>query len=573
MLIGNIKVGRIMVEAIDNLIEGGTYFVSKPSVVLRETETGSGKLNHLLLGDWLKYIGPTHLHRWTTRSGNPRSATYAFVQCRGDKGWLKIEEFDQERALEVNFVDIGQGDGCHIVTPDDKVMLIDAGISDNMERFLSWRYNLRYRNVENSIDFDPTRTKKEPWKIDYVVMSHPDQDHYGGFEKIFKNPKLSFDKVYHNGIVERPDGDEEAGVEYDDDLGGKFSADGESYLFDYVSSASSLREVVNKHPKTNKKLIKTFRALFKNTNSATVKAVGVNMASLKTPRYLENFGDDQNFSLQILGPIRERKSFNGASRTTLRELGNEGVTKNGHSIIFKARFGHLKLLLGGDLNSQSQNFLLKSYSNMDQTPEQIEKAIYKLKKKSQPLNEPNKLKLEELLEQYAHMEKVGEDIFGVDVAKACHHGSQHILDSFIRSVNAVATVISSGDNESHSHPRPDALGAYGRYGRGHRPLIFSTELARSTHEFTPQLTNYLALRGITLQIEAETDKSKKKALLATLESKRDRNVAVYGMITLRALGDKVIIAQKLEVARSASQKWDIYELHFDLKEDQFVYKH
>ena len=84
-----------MVETVDVLVEEGTYFVSKPSVVLRETKTGSGKVNHLLLGDWLKYIGPTHTHKWKTRSGNARSATYAHVQCRGDKGWLKIEEFDE----------------------------------------------------------------------------------------------------------------------------------------------------------------------------------------------------------------------------------------------------------------------------------------------------------------------------------------------------------------------------------------------------------------------------------------------------------------------------------------------
>src|SRR5687767_14023600 len=34
----------------------------------------------------------------------------------------------------------------------------------------------------------------------------------------------------------------------------------------------------------------------------------------------------------------------------------------------------------------------------------------------------------------------------------------------------------------YSHPRPDAVGAFGKFGRGDRPLIFSTELARSTRD-------------------------------------------------------------------------------------------
>jgi hypothetical protein len=49
-------------------------------------------------------------------------------------------------------------------------------------------------------------------------------------------------------------------------------------------------------------------------------------------------------------------------------------------------------------------------------------------------------------------------------------------------VDATVTVLSSGDNEPYSHPRPDALGALGKHGRGLRPLIFSTELARSAKE-------------------------------------------------------------------------------------------
>ena len=96
--------------------------------------------------------------------------------------------------LEVNFIDVGQGDGCHIVTPDDKHFLIDAGESANMFRFLRWRFNLKDASVP-----PPPMT---------VVISHSDTDHYLGFNEVFAktmrgwSQQIAFKKVYHNGMME-----------------------------------------------------------------------------------------------------------------------------------------------------------------------------------------------------------------------------------------------------------------------------------------------------------------------------------------------------------------------------------
>ena len=43
------------------------------------------------------------------------------------------------------------------------------------------------------------------------------------------------------------------------------------------------------------------------------------------------------------------------------------------------------------------------------------------------------------------------------------------------------------------------------------------------------------------------------------------------MITLRALGDVVILAQKLEEPRNQGEKWDIYELHHNANTGSFEY--
>ena len=133
------------------------------------------------------------------------------------------------------------------------------------------------------------------------------------------------------------------------------------------------------------------------------------------------------------------------------------------------------------------------------------------------------------------------------------------------------TVISSGDAESYAHPRPDALGSFGKYGRGVRPLVFSTELARNTKEFSHVYDYYAQLKAYEKKIKAATSGREKRRLEKEMQEQKDRNVAVYGMITLRTNGDKVVVAQKLEVPGGEDKKWDIHELCFNNDTGEFEY--
>ena len=70
--------------------------------------------------------------------------------------------------LEIHFLDVGQGDSCFIITPNRKTILIDGGGS-------------------TSSTFDVGKDTLIPYlldkgytKIDYVFISHFDQDHVGG---------------------------------------------------------------------------------------------------------------------------------------------------------------------------------------------------------------------------------------------------------------------------------------------------------------------------------------------------------------------------------------------------------
>ena len=539
------------------LSRSSSYFISKPQVYLLDSPAGRDKKNHLLLGDWLRVLEADAGSDW------------ARVRCRNTEGWLRLEDFSERRALEVNFVDIGQGDGCHIVTPDDDIILIDAGVGSNMNRFLSWRYNLRRRNVAGAPDFDPDKSDREPWLIDHVIISHPDNDHYYGLRDVFANPKLAFKTVYHNGIVERPDEPAQEGLEYPDDLGGYVRHDQRKYLWDMIDTSTKMQQLIRKHSRTRKQFLSTVRACVENSPGVTFKAVSVAMDSLARKSFLGPFDNGAELKLQVLGPITESVEHEGTVKQCLRKLGSEGITKNGHSQILKLAYGKLSLMLGGDLNTQAQDFLLRAYTSLDANASDLENQVRALEALGGSRTAEETGQLQVARSQLDLMVAEARAVFQADVTKACHHGSSHFTDTFLRAINPIATVISSGDNESHSHPRPDALGAFGKYGRGRRPLIFSTELARSTREFT-LIARYLdTLRDFQRRIESAENERDRKQLEQELENTRDRNVAVYGMITLRALDDQLVMAQKLEQPRKSGTKWDLHELAYNSNTRQF----
>jgi hypothetical protein len=98
--------------------------------------------------------------------------------------------------------------------------------------------------------------------------------------------------------------------------------------------------------------------------------------------------------------------------------------------------------------------------------------------------------------------------------------SGELTVDFLRQVSPYAIVISSVDNENYSHPGADAFGSAGKYSRGDKPKVYSTELARSINS---------------------------------------AGKILYGMINLRSDGKKIYMAQ-LKEKRSGADIWDSYEI-------------
>lgn len=496
------------------LAKQGHGFAVFPEVRIFDSPGGKS-IQHLIFGDFItppKNADKTAYLKWNeSLLQEHEGEAWLHVRSRQEEGWIRLDEVQTDRLLEVNFVDIGQGDGCHLVTPDDQHFIIDAGKGDNMYRFLRWRFNLA----------KPGGTLPKF----RAVISHPDEDHYRGFTPLLSAPpagqlrQIRFEKIYHNSIIQRTGSS----------LGESIVADGRKYLADFID--------------THKKLLKILNAADKKSNYEKLLAGAVNtfpdisieaVSKDLTKEILLH--KEKSFKLEVLAPVPELVS----GKKMLRWFNDDvGKTKNGHSIVLMAKIGKMKVLLGGDLNSKAADYLMSRYSGKD----------IELAKKRIADTVGADASAEDELQQIIDDCK---PFFRAEVAKSCHHGSNDITNELLAAINAIATVISSGDEESFCHPRPETLGAIGKYGRGDRPLIYSTELSRSSPEF--------------IIIEAQKLKSDKV---------KQRVVSTYGMITMRTDGERVIIAQKLERDRSSFgliTKWQIDKLIWNDERNEFVSK-
>ncbi len=91
-------------------------------------------------------------------------------------------------ALEVTFLDVGQGDGAVVRFPSGRVMVVDGG--------------KRFHDLDaGRLVVAPTLWNKGVDRIDYLVATHPQLDHVGGL--LFVSDRFPIGEVWMNG--RRPD--------------------------------------------------------------------------------------------------------------------------------------------------------------------------------------------------------------------------------------------------------------------------------------------------------------------------------------------------------------------------------
>jgi|GEM_PF-477309 len=373
-----------------------------------------------------------------TKAGTSRCE----VRARGTKGKMDVDDLTDEALLEVYFIDVGQGDGILIRTPDGRHMLIDGGLERSKQQtgknaadFVDWKFFFDYGDFRI--------------RLDSLMASHSDNDHYGGLHDLVRINKMAdreLDckgvdiKTFHHPGISRWTKNKNADPKHKQGLG----AHTDGAFIQLLNDRAHAEIAVS--PDATEKLSgpwKYFvRDVLKNSRSTKVERVLLDRDHLISGKALPKlWPTKKGCHIRVLGPVAKKVG----NKPALPNFGKKSFNTNGHSICLRIDYGKARILLTGDLNTKSMDWLANCYG-----------------------------------------ERMGA--WECDVAKACHHGSHDISYSFLEKIHAAATVISSGDAEGHSHPRPEIVGVSALTGfanvdrEGDRlvtPLIYMTEIERS----------------------------------------------------------------------------------------------
>ena len=455
------------------------------------------------------------------------------IHARGATGWVPEHVLGGEPLLELYVIDVGQGDGILVVTPEGHHLMIDGGYQRSRQQtgksaadFVDWKFHKEYLTSDER--GDPTKNQV---RLDAMIASHADADHYGGLQDLIDpgieleadeldTVRTTVEAFFHPGLSPQKDGT--------DGLGEKRDGSFVDLLGDRASALQGLTDSPADAPRL-RGWWRDFIEAVTRTETASGTPTPIDRLSHKN-EFLPGFAATDASSkvdIRVLAPIEQ----DVAGSPGLHDLGDEGENKNGHSVVLRLDYGERRLLLTGDLNERAQGNIMTHYGA-----------------------------------QFA-------DAWRADVAKACHHGSHHVDFEFLRGVSALSTVFSSGDANTYDHPRAWVLGAAALSGRvigdpGHgrlkAPLVYSTEVARSLNLKTiDQLREYeepqaygkapdepkktvsgaVTTSRWRVVLDRQSDQARDQP---PVPDARVMNRIIYGLVNVRTNGERLLFAVRNE---------------------------
>ncbi|MFY9553407.1 MAG: MBL fold metallo-hydrolase, partial [Blastocatellia bacterium] len=425
-----------------------------------ETKAKKGFITILAWGDEIEVVGePASDHvqikatKYTLQkdgSVKPEKVPGFIVPPKGIKPADVVIRKKDSEILKIDFVDVQQGDGSVIETPDGKIILIDGGDTRMFARYLA----NRFRGTSDA----------KPKEIDCILVTHGDADHFLGLTEIHKSetdPRLATqawkrlfihpNRVYHNGLVKRPGMFNGKRLKDVEQLGAtKTVKDPDTGK--NTTIITGLETDLLKFPRSE--MNEPFQQ-WQDALTTYRKRGAIKFRRLQRGDDAFDFLAEENISIQVLGPMPtkigavEGLRFLGnppkgprvgqeALQTDSKAFTGQSAshTINGHSVIFRLNYGSFNFLFTGDLNDEAGQVLARAHNT-------------------------------------------GEINLQSEVFKVPHHGSADFSGAFIQAVAPVISIVSSGDENARKefiHPRATLMGSLGKYGRVEEPLVFVTEL-------------------------------------------------------------------------------------------------
>lgn len=399
------------------------------------------------------------------------------------KGELALRD---EGVLRLSMIDVQQGDGLILDTPDGNIITIDGGDNQLFARHVAARF--------------AGTTKDKPLEVDAMIVTHGDADHFAGLSAIEKSERndelkkrifLHPARVYHNGLVKRPGKTADGATRKETDMFGTAKKVGDEY---FVTALVNDPRKVAEEDRNN-----PFKTWAKTLDKWDARREALGLGPIELTRIDQDSSDAFEFvsdaTFELFGPITEKQGSKPSLRflrspdksvdmhlggpDAKRGSASASHTINGHSISFRLTYGNVRFLFTGDLNQEAMARVKTALPDFD-------------------------LKAE--------------------IFKTPHHGSADFDFAFIKETSPVVSIISSGDEsgaKEHIHPRATLVSALGRCSRGDTGIIFMTELAA-----------FFATRGYAKETDPASAKEKDEFYAFERTN--------FGIIHIRTDGERVV---------------------------------
>ena len=519
--------------------DGSVHYLSSTTAPLYRASSADSrgkdpKVMELLWGDRVRRVTADGTDSFVEENGRWQ------VRARGEYGWLDPADLDpaQPALLELYFVDVGQGDGVLIRTPNNRHILIDAGwprarqpAGKNAADFVDWKFMKDYESELKAIE------------LDVLICSHNDQDHYGGLWDLLDSTQwvegdaeeldasaVLVEQIYHAGVSWW----KKEGERW---LGPTASTDEGKFLTQLLDDRASVEAALE--DEADPALQGEWAKFLKECTAAKTREGDPTPIHRLSTEYdhLPGFEPGPTTDgvvpepvIHVLAPV----AFEIDGSPAVRHFpGGDSKNTNGNSILLRLDCGNVRILLTGDLNTASQRALLDDWED--------------------------------------------HSVFECDVAKACHHGSNDVSLEFLQKMRPRVTVISSGDSEGHDHPRPEIISASAvsgdvtldEEGNLKTPLIFCTELARSLEigrirkiediddSVSPPAARLMDLARLEATAEVVLAGARNpRSVLRRLANRYLMTDNIYGLINVRTDGERIVCAALNEAKRT----WNVSEV-------------